>query len=133
MSLQALSKGLGLPSVAQTGRMVEYLQDAWLILGVPRFSSSFKQRVTSPPKYYAVDTGLAAANSPNPTPDLGRKLENVVITPHSAGCIERTGPGSIRRIRARLWNCEWMPFLVLGVRKWSGKRDAAFPASTGSP
>jgi predicted AAA+ superfamily ATPase len=79
LSLQALSKGLGLPSVAQTGRLVEYLQDAWLILSLPRFSASFKQRVTSPPKYYAVDTGLAAANSPNPTPDLGRKLENAVL------------------------------------------------------
>jgi uncharacterized protein len=72
LSLQALSKGLGLPSVAQTGRLVEYLQDAWLMLALPRFSASFKQRVTSPPKYYAVDTGLAAANNPNPTPDLGR-------------------------------------------------------------
>ena len=79
LSLQALAKGLALPSVAQTGRMVEYLQDAWLMLAVPRFSSSFKQRVTSPPKYYAVDTGLAAANSPNPTPDVGRKLENAVL------------------------------------------------------
>lgn len=61
LSLQALSKGLGLPSVAQTGRMVHYLQDAWMVLAVPRFSSSFKQRVTSPPKYYAVDTDLATA------------------------------------------------------------------------
>ena len=34
-------------SVAQTDRRVEYLQDAWLLLGVPRFSASFKQRVTS--------------------------------------------------------------------------------------
>ena len=79
LSLQALAKGLALPSVAQTGRMVEYLQDAWLMLSVPRFSPSFKRRVTSPPKYYAVDTGLASANSPNPTPDVGRKLENAVL------------------------------------------------------
>lgn len=79
LSLQALSKGLALPSVAQTGRMVEYLQDAWLLLSLPRFSPSHRQRVTSPPKYYAIDTGLAAANSPNPTPDLGRKLENAVL------------------------------------------------------
>jgi uncharacterized protein len=79
LSLQALAKGLSMPSVAQTGRLVEYLQDAWLLLALPRFSASFKQRVTSPPKYYAVDTGLAAANSPNLTPDLGRKLENAVL------------------------------------------------------
>lgn len=79
LSLQGLSKSLNLPSVAQTGRLVEYLQDAWLLLAVPRYSPSFKQRVTSPPKYYAIDTGLAGANSPNSTPDLGRKLENAVL------------------------------------------------------
>jgi len=67
LSLQALAKGLALPSVAQTGRLVEYLQDAWLLLAVPRFSTKFKQRIISPPKYYAVDPGLAAASSPNPT------------------------------------------------------------------
>ncbi|MFM7606154.1 MAG: ATP-binding protein, partial [Prosthecobacter sp.] len=103
LSLQALAKGLSLPSVAQTGRMVEYLQDAWLMLALPRFSSSFKQRVTSPPKYYAVDTGLAAANSPNATPDLGRKLENAVLL-------------TLRRMRAEptfaaaphQWECDFV-------------------------
>lgn len=73
ISLQALSKALNLPSVTQTGRLVEYLQDAWLRLSVPRFSGSFKQRANAPPKYYAVDTGLVSANSPNSTPDIGRK------------------------------------------------------------
>lgn len=79
LSLQSLAKGLGLPSVPQTGRMVEYLQDAWLFLQVPRFSASHKQRVTSPPKYYPIDTGLTTACSPNSTPDIGRKLENAVL------------------------------------------------------
>ena len=58
---------------------MEYLQDAWLLLAVPRFSASFKQRVVSPPKYYAIDPGFRVANSPNPTPDLGRQLENAVL------------------------------------------------------
>ena len=96
LSLQALAKGLSLPSVAHTGRMVEYLQDAWLMLAVPRSSASFKHRVTVPPKYYAVDTGLAGANSPNATPDLGRKLENAVLL-----AVRRRGaaaglPGGVR-------------------------------------
>jgi hypothetical protein len=34
-----------------TGRLVEYLRDAWLVLPVPRYSPSHRQRVTSPPKY----------------------------------------------------------------------------------
>lgn len=103
LSLQALSKGLGLPSVAQTGRMVGYLQDAWLMLAVPRFSASFKQRVTSPPKYYAVDTGLAAANSPNPTPDLGRTLENAVLL---ALC--RAGAAPAFAAAPHEWECDFV-------------------------
>ena len=103
LSLQALSKGLGLPSVAQTGRMVEYLQDAWLILAVPRFSPSFKRRVTSPPKYYAVDTGLAAANSPNPTPDLGRKLENAVLL-----ALRRAGTAPVFAAAPHEWECDFV-------------------------
>ena len=103
LSLQALSKGLGLPSVAQTGRMVEYLQDAWLMLALPRFSASFKQRVTSPPKYYAVDTGLAAANSPNPTPDLGRKLENAVLI-----ALRRMGAAPTFAAAPHEWECDFV-------------------------
>jgi predicted AAA+ superfamily ATPase len=103
LSLQALAKGLGLPSVAQTGRMAEYLQDAWLLLSLPRFSASFKQRVTSPPKYYAVDTGLAAANSPNPTPDLGRKLENAVLL-----ALRRKAANPAFAVAPHLWECDFV-------------------------
>lgn len=103
LSLQALAKGLSLPSVAQTGRMVEYLQDAWLMLALPRFSASFKQRVTSPPKYYAVDTGLAAANSPNPTPDLERKLENAVLL-----TLRRKGAAPTFAASPHEWECDFV-------------------------
>jgi uncharacterized protein len=103
LSLQALAKGLSLPSVAQTGRMAEYLQDAWLMLALPRFSASFKQRVTSPPKYYAVDTGLAAANSPNPTPDLGRKLENAVLL-----TLRRMGTAPTFAAATHEWECDFV-------------------------
>jgi len=103
LSLQALAKGLSLPSVAQTGRMAEYLQDAWLMLAVPRYSASFKQRVTSPPKYYAVDTGLAGANSPNATPDLGRKLENAVLL-----ALRRRGATPTFAAAPHAWECDFV-------------------------
>jgi predicted AAA+ superfamily ATPase len=103
LSLQALAKGLGLPSVAQTGRMVEYLLDAWLMLALPRFSASFRQRVTSPPKYYAIDTGLAAANSPNPTRDLGRKLENAVLL-----TLRRRGAAPTFAAAPHDWECDFV-------------------------
>lgn len=103
LSLQSLAKGLSLPSVAHTGRMVEYLQDSWLMLAVPRFSASFKQRVTSPPKYYAVDTGLAGANSPNATPDLGRKLENAVLL-----TLRRQGSEPTFAAAPHAWECDFV-------------------------
>jgi predicted AAA+ superfamily ATPase len=103
LSLQSLAKGLGLPSVAQTGRMVEYLQDAWLFLQVPRFSASHKQRVTSPPKYYPIDTGLTTACSPNSTPDIGRKLENVVLL-----ALRRQGQEPTFAHAPHEWECDFV-------------------------
>jgi predicted AAA+ superfamily ATPase len=77
-SFQALTKGLAIPTVGQTSRYVEHLKDAYALLAVPKFSTSFKQRIVAPAKYYAVDNGLRRANSPHPQLDLGRRLENAV-------------------------------------------------------
>ncbi|HLG41802.1 MAG TPA: ATP-binding protein [Planctomycetota bacterium] len=78
ISLQRLTKTLSIPTVAQTSRYVEYLQDAYLLMAVPKFRPSFRKRVISPPKYYAVDTGLRRATSPQAAPDVGHRLENAV-------------------------------------------------------
>jgi predicted AAA+ superfamily ATPase len=78
-SLQGLTKSLAVPTVAQTSRYVEYLEDAYLLFALPRFSPSFKKRVVAPNKYYAVDNGLRRATSPQKTPDVGRRLENAVF------------------------------------------------------
>jgi len=77
-SLQTLSKNLAIPSVTRVSQYVTFLQDAYLLFAVPKFSMSFKQRVVAPPKYYAIDNGLRRANSPQTTPDKGRRLENAV-------------------------------------------------------
>ncbi len=79
LSLQSLTKALEIPTVAQTSRYVEFLEDAYLLLSAPKFSPSFKKRVVAPRKYYAVDTGFRRANSPQMIPDLGRQLENAVF------------------------------------------------------
>ena len=103
LSLQSLAKGLAIPSVAQASRYVEYLQDAWLLLSVPRFSESFKQRVVSPPKYYAIDPGFRAANTPNPTPDLGRRLENAVLL-----ALRRRGTAPAFAAETHEWECDFV-------------------------
>lgn len=78
-SLQGLTKSLQIPTVAQTSRYVEYAQDAYLLFAVPKFSPSFKKRVVTPNKYYAVDNGLRRANSPQATADVGHRLENAIF------------------------------------------------------
>ncbi len=103
LSLQSLAKGLAIPSVAQAARYVEYLQDAWLLLAVPKFSASFKRRVVSPPKYYAIDPGFCAANTPNPSPDLGRRLENSALL-----ALRRRGASPAFATEAHQWECDFV-------------------------
>jgi len=78
-SMQGLSKSLSIPTVAQTSRYLEYIEDGYLLFALPKFSPSFKKRVVTPNKYYAIDNGLRRANSPQMTPDLGHRLENAVF------------------------------------------------------
>ena len=79
LSFQRLTKSLAIPTVAQTSRYIEFLQDAYLLFAVPKFSSSFKQRVVAPNKYYAIDNALRRVNSPSLTTDVGHRLENAVF------------------------------------------------------
>jgi predicted AAA+ superfamily ATPase len=78
LSFQNLTKNLSIPTVGQTSRYMEFLQDAYLIFTVPKYSDSFKQRVIAPAKYFAIDNGLRRANSSQVQPDLGHRLENAV-------------------------------------------------------
>ena len=78
-SMQGLTKALAIPTVAQTSRYLEYAQDAYLLFAAPKFSHSFKKRVVTPNKYYAIDNGLRRANSPQSTVDLGHRLENAIF------------------------------------------------------
>jgi predicted AAA+ superfamily ATPase len=79
LSMQALTKSLSIPTVAQTSRYLQYLEDAYLLFAIPKFSPSLKKRVVTPNNYYAIDNGLRRANSPQATADLGHRLENAVF------------------------------------------------------
>lgn len=103
VSLQRLTKALAIPAVAQTSRYVEYLADAYLILPLPRFSPSFKQRVISPAKYYAIDNGLRRANSPLAQPDLGHRLENAVFL-----ALRRGGGPCHYAGETNAWECDFL-------------------------
>ena len=102
-SMQNLTQSLGIPGVAQTSRYLEYLQDAYLLFSVPKFSSSFKQRVVAPNKYYANDNGFRRVNSPQTAPDRGHRLENLVFLAlrHRATQVCYAG-------ERNLWECDFV-------------------------
>ena len=103
LSFQTLTKHLAVPTVGQTSRYVEHLMDAYLLFAVPRYSTSVKQRIVAPAKYYAIDNGLRRATSAHGQPDLGHRLENAVAlhlrqqTPELAYAGERG-----------LWECDFV-------------------------
>jgi predicted AAA+ superfamily ATPase len=103
LSMQGLTKALAIPTVGQTSRYLEYLEDAYLLFAVPKFSSSFKQRVVTPKKYYAVDNGLRRVNSPQLTPDVGHRLENAVFL-----ALRRRGNAVAYASERNSWECDFV-------------------------
>ncbi len=103
LSMQSLTKSLAIPSVAQTSRYLQYLEDAYLIFAAPKFSSSFKKRVVAPNKYYAIDNGLRRANAPQLTPDLGHRLENAVFL-----ALRRKGETAAYASEKDGWECDFI-------------------------
>ena len=57
---------------------LSYLEDAFLIFAVPIFTESLREGQTTSKKIYAVDNGLAHANTFNLSENLGKKLENQI-------------------------------------------------------
>lgn len=67
--------GLSFDAIKQ---YLSYLEDAFMIFQVPHFSYSLKKAMEKPRKYYAYDLGMQQAISKSFSPDLGRKVENLV-------------------------------------------------------
>lgn len=56
-----------------------YMEDAYLIQFIPKFSYSLKVQIRNPKKVYAIDLGLITHNAVTFSKDMGRKLENLVF------------------------------------------------------
>jgi predicted AAA+ superfamily ATPase len=102
-SMQGLTKSLSIPTVGQTSRFLQYMEDAYLLFSVPKFSPSFKKRVVTPNKYYAVDNGLRRINSPQSTADLGHRLENAVFL-----ALRRNKTPVSYAGEAHAWECDFI-------------------------
>ena len=58
--------------------LVSYFEEAYLLFQVKEFSRSLSETTTSQPKIYAIDPGLALANSRAGASDRGQRLEDAV-------------------------------------------------------
>ena len=78
-SLNGIKKAFGVGSANSVANYVQWLEDAYLLFSVPKFSWSLKSVAVNPKKIYTIDTGFAQANSLSFTNDKGRLFENAIF------------------------------------------------------
>ena len=78
-SLNNIRKAFGVGSTNSVANYVKWLEDAYLLFSVPRFSWSLKSVSVNLKKIYTIDTGFAQANSLSFTDDVGRLFENSIF------------------------------------------------------
>ena len=78
ISYSKLKNILSLGSINTVKDFVHYLENAYLILTLDRFSFSVGEQTTAPKKVYCVDTGLARHIGFQFSLNIGKYLENVV-------------------------------------------------------
>lgn len=79
ISFNGLKKAFEVGSATTVSDYLSWLEDAYLLFFLPRFSWSAKSISKNPKKVYCIDTGLAKANSLSFSKDRGRLLENLVF------------------------------------------------------
>lgn len=78
-SFTKLKNILSFRSVLTVQNYCRYLEEAYLIFPLSRFSYKFKEQLKAPKKTYAVDNGLISAKSFQFSPNIGRLMENAVF------------------------------------------------------
>jgi uncharacterized protein len=78
-TLNRLNRLFGKGSVRSIADYVSYLEDSYLIMSVPLFSSSVNKQLVNPRKVYCVDTGLSRVNSLSLSKDYDRRFENLIF------------------------------------------------------
>ena len=79
-SLRKLKEILSLRSVTTVEKYIEYLEEAYLIFHLERFSYKTGEKIKSPKKVYVVDNGYINAKAMRSSPDKGKLMENLVFT-----------------------------------------------------
>lgn len=75
----SLKKTFEIGSANSVSDYLSWLEDAYLLFFIEKFSWSAKKRQVNPKKVYAIDNGLVKVNTLSFTSDFGRLLENQVF------------------------------------------------------
>jgi len=78
-SYSSLRKALELRSTATVEKYVHYLEEAYLVFVLSRFSFKLKEQLKAPKKAYFVDNGFVAARAFQFSQNTGRFMENAVF------------------------------------------------------
>lgn len=70
---------LNLKSASTTEKYITYLEEAYLIFSLLRYSPKSVERIRSPRKVYVVDNGFVLAKAVQHSPDKGKLMENLVF------------------------------------------------------
>ncbi len=79
-TLNKLMTALNLKSVHTVDKYLSYLEEAYLVFSLQRYSPKSRQRINSPKKIYVVDNGFITAKAIQHSPDKGKLMENLVFT-----------------------------------------------------
>ena len=79
-TVRKLLKILNLKSASTTEKYITYMEEAYLLFSLFRYSPKSVQRIKSPKKVYVVDNGFVGANAIQHSPDRGKLMENLVFT-----------------------------------------------------
>ncbi|MFA6475050.1 MAG: ATP-binding protein [Patescibacteria group bacterium] len=79
-SIEKVQRVLNLKSAVTTDKYTTYLEEAYLIFSLLRYSPKSVVRIKSPKKVYVVDNGFISAKAIQHSPDKGRLMENLVFT-----------------------------------------------------
>lgn len=78
ISATRLVDAIGVKTTNTVLDYLAYLENAYIIQLMPKFSYSYRAQLINPKKMYCIDTGLHSVLSPSASQDKGHKLENAV-------------------------------------------------------
>ena len=79
ISYSRLAKDMALPSVETVRHYFSFLQEAFLLYELPKFSFKYREQVKTPRKLYAADVGMRNSVAFRFSQDIGRLAENFVF------------------------------------------------------